>query len=204
MFDTIKASQAHGVPVPAVFEDSALSAVLEGAIVKEWFSSYASRQFTKLAMGRLFYELNTRFDDRTEGKSPLKLGLYGCHDTSISGILHALKVQDGRWPAFTAYVSFELFKQEGRPAPAAKAGWLASLFGGGAISRPALDRNHFVRVKYNNAEVRIPACQAEGKHLPGSEGSVCTLEAFKDAVKDLQINSEDWSKACRLPLPADA
>lgn len=174
VFDTIKAAQAHGLKVPSVFEDSELSSIMEGAIVKEWFSGYASRQWTRLVMGRLFSELNDQFDRKAEGQSPLKLALYACHDTSIAGMLHGIRAFDNKWPAFTAYLSFELFKKEATQAQQPSKGWFASVLtrGGPKLS----DKDLFVRTRYNDRDVHIPACAAPGKHLDGTDGAVCTCE----------------------------
>lgn len=180
VFDTIKAAQAHGLPVPAAFEDPQVSSTMEKAIVKEWFSGYASRQWTRLVQGRLFAELNDHFDRTASGKSGLKLGLYAAHDTTLAGMLHALRTFDGKWPAFTAYMSFELFKRES-PVNSAGKGWLASYFGGGS------DKELFVRARYNDRDVRIPACAAPGKHLEGTNGAVCTCKRSFPERSDLGL-----------------
>ena len=182
--------------------------------MKEWFSGYASRQWTRLVMGRLFSELNDQFDRKAEGQSPLKIALYACHDTSIAGMLHGIRAFDNKWPAFTAYLSFELFKKEATQAQPSQA--FASILGS---ARPRhSDKDLFVRTRYNDRDVHIPACAAPGKHLDGTHGAVCTckleaengkmshlmcffaVQAFKEAVGDISISAEEWKKACRRPL----
>lgn len=171
VFDTIKAAQAHGLSVPAAFEDPQVSSTMEKAIVKEWFSGYASRQWTKLVMGRLFSELNDHFDRKAAGKSELKLGMYAAHDTTLAGMLHGVRAFDGKWPAFTAYLSFELFQKASSTISSGR-GWLSTLLGGG----PTQDL--YVRARYNDRDVKIPACAAPGKHLDGSDGAVCTCKVL--------------------------
>lgn len=42
----------------------------------------------------------------------------------------------------------------------------------------------------------MPACAGEGKHLDRTEGGVCTWDAFKEAVKGIEIGGEEWVKRC--------
>jgi acid phosphatase len=55
---------------------------------------------------------------------------------------------------------------------------------------------HYVRLRFNARNLRLPACAPEGKHLPGSNGEVCTFEAFKDAVRDVEVSSAEWRGLC--------
>ena len=60
---------------------------LEDAVVHEWFDSYQSQEFKRLAMGRLLGDLRTTMEKKTLGNEKLKLAVYACHDTSLAGIL---------------------------------------------------------------------------------------------------------------------
>ncbi|KAF2995191.1 hypothetical protein E8E13_000180 [Curvularia kusanoi] len=66
--------------------------------------------------------------------------------------------------------------------------------------RATLD-GYYVRIRYNDRIMQIPACKAAGKHLEGDK-SFCTLEAFK-AVVD-KVTPKNWKQACnsRLDEPA--
>ena len=66
--------------------------------------------------------------------------------------------------------------------------------------RTSLD-GYYVRVRYNDRIMQIPACQAAGKHLEG-DASLCTLETFKGVVD--QFTPKSWKAACssRLDEPA--
>lgn len=158
----------HGVVITSLTQ--------EAAVVHEWFSGYVNKQFTRLSMGRLLGDLSTRFDDSISGShSPFKLGLYACHDTTVAGILNALKCFDDRWPFFTAYLSFELFRKQGSAKTSNTSGfaWLTSLVGQQGKS----DDEVYIRVKYNSKDMHIPACAEQGQHLEGSGGTVCTCRS---------------------------
>lgn len=189
--DTVKACQAHGIPVPKVFEDPKVSEPMEQAIVHEWFSAYKDRLFTKLSMGRLLGDLSARLDRRIkdEGRDKLRLALYACHDTTVGGMLKALGCFNDRWPAFTAYVSVELLRKQSeiasdaRQQPQQQGGWLARLGLGGSPPTPTPDtKDFYVRLRYNSADLKLPACQQPGNHLEGSEGNVCTCEWSPDVA----------------------
>lgn len=141
----------------------------------EWFNAYASRQFAQLSVGRLWADLLDRFDTRLNGRDPLKLGLYACHDTTLAGMLKVLDIYDDRWPAFTAYISVELFReQQGHTNK--QGGWLAGLGLSNSLKAFGGPQNAYVRLRYNSKDVMIPACKAPGSHLEGSGGSICTRE----------------------------
>jgi acid phosphatase len=136
---------------------------------------YADRQFTRLSMGRLLGDLTSRLQDRiTKGTSDqLRLGLYGCHDTTLGGILNALQCFDDKWPVFTAYVSFELFKKSSSaPQTGGITSWLSSF-------SPPATQDYYVRFRYNSKDIKLPACSAPGNHLEGSDGTVCTCMWIK-------------------------
>lgn len=44
--------------------------------------------------------------------------------------------------------------------------------------------------------MNLPACAAPGKHLAGTEGGICTWDAFKAAVGELEIGGEEWVRRC--------
>jgi acid phosphatase len=95
-------------------------------------------------------------------------------------------------------MAIELFRESQIPAPQAepaKASWWASLFGSAAgpagIGRrptPALtggEKNkldgYYVRIRYNDEPVTVPACKLPGNHLEGDE-SFCTLVSTVPAM----------------------
>lgn len=59
-------------------------------------------------------------------------------------------------------------------------------------------------MRYNGLPLHIPACQAEGAHLPGSKGEVCTLAAFTGAVSKVQMTAKEWEEGCAVVVgPGD-
>ncbi|PRP89457.1 component of the counting factor complex [Planoprotostelium fungivorum] len=66
------------------------------------------------------------------GTSEVKYLLYSGHDSTVAPLLGLLNIYDGLWPPFRAYVNFELYSRDGE---------------------------HFVQVKYNGKEMKLPACE---------------------------------------------
>ncbi len=112
-----------------------------------------------------------------------------------------------RWPAFTAAVTFELFKKQQQAVPPTSA-WqnVLSIFSTAqgtsehcscSLSQcSALTRLTDlidVRVRYQNQNKPLPFCAEEGKHLPGHP-EFCTFAAFRERVK--QLTPIDWEAEC--------
>ncbi|KAM0751178.1 phosphoglycerate mutase-like protein [Meredithblackwellia eburnea MCA 4105] len=195
ILDTVMVCRAHGIKVPKELEDPNTLEILERSVVHEWFDAYANPEFKKLSMGRLLGDLGASLDrkvaDPKEEKEKLRLAVYSCHDTSLGGILNSLNIFDGRWPPFTSHIAVELFRPSS-PVPSASTTMsFLSLFAGSAKPK----EQHYVRLKYNGRTMALPACREEGKHLPGDEG-VCTFEAFREAVRGVEISAKEWEKGC--------
>jgi acid phosphatase len=189
ILDTIRAAKAHGLAIPAVFEDPKVIDVVESAVCSEWYSAYQAedletrQQFRRLAMARFLHELTDRLTDKAQrpSQTPLQMAIYAAHDTSLAGVLNTLDVFDNRWPAFTSAIGFELFKDR-------KTGILTKL---GLRSSPT-----YVRMRYGDKELRLPACQAKGDHLDGHQ-EFCTLQAFTRAVNQLNHpQGLTWEQEC--------
>ncbi|KAH8923448.1 phosphoglycerate mutase-like protein [Atractiella rhizophila] len=197
VLDTMACCRAHGLPVPPEFEDPVILETLERGISEEWFGGYdASPEFKRISMGRLVGDLQSTLERKIANREkrtedPLKVAVYALHDTSICGILHSLNCYDKKWPAFTSHIGLELFS---RPHSSTTQSSFLSHFIRPFSSTPA--QEYFVRVRFNSKPLKIPACQPNGKHLEGSQGYVCTFEAFKEAIKDVVMTAEEWEKAC--------
>ena len=117
----MRASKAHGLAIPTVFEDEDVMNRVERAVVDEWFIGYRAeddklrQQYRRLAMGRLLNDLSKQLNEKAAhpSKAPLKLAVYSAHDTSLAGLLSTLDVFDNRWPTFTASLGLELFRKPG-------------------------------------------------------------------------------------------
>lgn len=190
ILDTIRAAKVHGIPIPSVFEDPKVVDAVETAVCDEWYTGYraedvkARDQFRRLAMGRFLQELSGRLNDKAykPSSTPLQLAVYSAHDTSIAGVLGTLDVFDNRWPAFTAAVGVELFKDT------------SSI---GLLTRLGIKKEqHYVRMRYGDKELSLPACSAQGDHLKGRP-QFCTLQAFSKAVMALRHpEGKSWEQEC--------
>ncbi|GAC96123.1 histidine acid phosphatase [Pseudozyma hubeiensis SY62] len=197
--DTVKAAQVHGFPMPAALADPRMLRKFESAVVAEWFSGYNApdpeqrSEFRRLAMGRLVNDLGKRMSSRAEKgeQDPLKFAVYATHDTALAGLLNTLDCFDGRWPNFTASMGLELFKDaSATPSLFAK---LQSLVG-----LRSSQQQHYVRVRYGDRDMKLPACAAPGKHYEGKP-EFCTLEAFMDIAKSLQHpKGWTWEQQCAV------
>lgn len=60
------------------------------------------------------------------------------------------------------------------------------------VEKSKLD-GYYVRLRYNNQVMRIPACGVSGRHLEGND-TFCTLEAFKRIADE--FIPQNWKKQC--------
>jgi len=140
-------------------------------------------------MGPLFADLSQKMQRKVErgAEDPLKILVHSTHDTALAAMCATLDVFDDKWPAFTASITFELFKKS---QPEAKQSYLQAVF---SPFKPAATPEYFVRMRYQNKNMTLPICAEEGKHLAGSP-EFCTLAAFRERVKEL--TPVDWDSEC--------
>ncbi|KAM4055334.1 histidine phosphatase superfamily (branch 2) domain-containing protein [Hirsutella rhossiliensis] len=235
IMDTINATSAHGpqTKLPSEFYDPKVKQIIEKIGVEEWYAGYKeSQEYRTLGIGALLGDVVSRMVGSAEqspadgaqevtrkagaGAVPIRLGLSGCHDTTLAATLASLGAfETDNWPPFTSHVAIELFRRADEPNPSSARSWWPSLLGG-AASPPAIGRKpttnlsdaqrqaiqgYYVRIRYNDVPVTVPGCRAPGKHLDGDE-SFCTLEAFK-AIVD-KFTPQNWKQQCRtgVKLPA--
>lgn len=150
------------------------------------------QEFRRLAMGPLLHDLQRKLAKKAAlgSRDPSKILIHSTHDTSLAGINSALDVSDDRWPAFTASITFELFKEQLQQLQPQR-GFLAGLRQ--AFLPPPQKPRHYVRMRYQNKNLVIPHCKLEGNHLPGSP-EFCTLKAFQERIQEL--TPADWDAAC--------
>ncbi|CAI6082157.1 unnamed protein product [Clonostachys chloroleuca] len=146
----------------------------------------------------------------------IRFTMSGCHDTTLAGALASLGALEGGWPPFTSHIAFELFRHASAPAPSPSSAsssptsWISSFFtrSGSSSAAAGIGRKktpdlspaekqkldgYYVRVRFNDKPVTIPACKAPGNHLEGDQ-SFCTLATFK-AVVD-KFTPENWREEC--------
>lgn len=210
IMDTVNATLAHGpaTRLPEEFYDAKCRKIIEKIAVDEWFSGYKeSREYRTLGVGSLMGDIVARMVGSVErsgadgehetmkksgqGDAHIKLGLSGCHDTTLAGILASLGAfEHGNWPPFTSHIAVEMFRKSTPPRDGTRSRLAGLLPKAAAQSQPddigrrpteeltpaeiqKLD-GYYVRLRYNDEPVTIPGCKAPGNHLEGDE-SFCTL-----------------------------
>jgi len=181
---------AHGIKVPPEFEEKGVLDLIERAVVNEWFAGYKTEEVRRLGMGPLLSSMlqSMQRKVRKGDDDPLKILVHSTHDTALAALCSTLDVFDDKWPAFTASITFELFKHHKMVADGKSD---KQSFLGGLTSQRTED--YYVRMRYQNKNMYLPICSDEGKHLPGSP-EFCTLSAFKERVDEL--TPKDWKSEC--------
>ena len=167
----------------------------------------------------------TKKPAETKEQEPPKFGLSGAHDTTLAALLASMGAfEHENWPPYTSHLAFELFRNEQYPTPSpienplpSKSSRLSSFFfksepQATSNSTPSIARTpltdlspaqrsrlygYFVRIRYNDRPVTVPACRPMDKHFEGDE-SFCTLEAFKSVVDS--FTPRDWKRECSRGL----
>lgn len=173
LMDTINATRANGLPVPDELLDKEMLDTMHRAVVEEWFGGYlASATYRRLGAGRLLGDLRNRVIDVISHKSPLRVALYGAHDTTLGSLLATMATSDYElhWPPFTSHIALEAFEER------RDSGILSSL----------KSKQYFVRMRYNNTVVPLKGCQ---------NPEMCTLAEFNDIVDSLV--PKDWQAECQ-------
>ncbi|KAF8512657.1 histidine phosphatase superfamily [Hysterangium stoloniferum] len=201
VLDTLRAAQAHGLQVPPEFEEKEVSELIVGPFPV--FQSHKTHEFRRLAMGRLLDDLQRKITHKAEqgGRDPLKILVHSTHDTALAGLCTTLDVFDERWPAFTAAITFELFR--GPTTTSANSSF--PLFSSFAFPQlpylPFFTRTrrpraqYYVRMRYQNRTLALPLCADAGNHLPG-RAEFCTLDAFRERLKELSLTSDEFERDC--------
>ncbi|PMD36640.1 histidine acid phosphatase-like protein [Hyaloscypha variabilis F] len=181
IMDTINSTLAHGpeTRLPKEFYDEKGRNIIEKIGVEEWYSGYQeSQEYRSLGIGSLMGDVVERMVGNVEkngndglyeiggrdgstgsgrgGEQSIKLGLSGCHDTTLAGVLASLGTFQGElWPPYTSHIAFELFKkstnqpsqvfdkspiEEAAQAVAGK-GWYERLFRGSSPTASNGDKN---------------------------------------------------------------
>lgn len=223
IMDTINSTLAHGpeTRLPKEFYDEKGRKIIEKIGVEEWFSGYQeSTEYRALGIGGLLGDVVERMVGSAEnntndgyeeiggrsgslgkgrgGETAIKMGLSGCHDTTLAAVLASLGAFEGEpWPPYTSHIALEMFRKSGAtkpkvstsPAASTSSSWFSGLFGSAksvetAIARRKVEQlseaekskldEFYVRIRYNDKVMSVPGCKPAGKHLEGDE-SFCTL-----------------------------
>jgi acid phosphatase len=137
IMDTINATLAHGpeTRLPKEFYDQKGRDIIEKIGVEEWFSGYReSQEYRSLGIGGLMGDIVSRMVGSAEktgadglfeiggsdghtgigrgGETSIKLGLSGCHDTTLAAVMASLGAFDTcQWPPYTSHVAVEMFQE---------------------------------------------------------------------------------------------
>lgn len=232
IFDTVNSSLAHGpeTRLPKEFYGAKSMDIIDKIIQEEWFGGYdESQEYRSLGifsfMGDIVYRMVANIESTSNngvlevrnqeenssrdkgGQSALRLGLSGCHDTTIAAILASLGAfKNKSWPQYSSHIALELFRRSDQPrssntfpgATEPNTDDCSKTFPNSrqkletlsASQRSQLNR-YCVWIRYNDKPITAPGCKALGHHLEGDE-SFCTLEAFK-AIVD-KYTPTDWRK----------
>ncbi|KNE54896.1 hypothetical protein AMAG_00841 [Allomyces macrogynus ATCC 38327] len=199
-FDILGAALAHGratdVVTPAEYE------TLRDASTRLWFGHMVKYPgIGQLLIGRFVTELHELMAHHVTGTAPdpaefsmhvqhmrasgtakpPRFALYSGHDTTLVPLMAALGVWDHTWPPFASHLTLELFQSKS-PASTQRA-----------------EDSHFVRLRHNGTNLRVPACQEPGAHYPG-DPSLCTYAAFKALVDEVGTTRDQRDRLC-VPLP---
>jgi acid phosphatase len=144
IMDTINSTLAHGpeTQLPKEFYDQKVREIIDKISVEEWFSGYhESEEYRSLGIGALIGDIVSRMVGSVEkngndgllevggpdgalargrgGETAIKLGLSGCHDTTLAAVLVSLGVFGNEpWPPYTSHIALELFRRADMPEPA--------------------------------------------------------------------------------------
>ncbi|EMD34786.1 hypothetical protein CERSUDRAFT_86207 [Gelatoporia subvermispora B] len=191
VLDTIRAADAHGIPVPHEFKEKGVLDVIEKAVVQEWFAD-KTEEVRRLGMGPLLSDLSSKMQRKAElgGQDPLKILVHSTHDTCLAGLCSTLDAYDEKWPAFAASITFELFRK--RPDETQRSSYWQTILSPFRRPQPV---EHYVRMRYQNRNLPLPFCSEKGKHLHGAP-EFCTLAAFRERVAEL--TPKDWEAECAI------
>ncbi|KAI0480579.1 phosphoglycerate mutase-like protein [Xylariaceae sp. FL0804] len=140
IMDTVNSTLAHGpeTRLPKEFYDKKARGIIEKIGVEEWFAGYReSREYRMLGIGGLMgdivsrmvgsaerstadgaYEVARKLEDgplRVGKGTPIRLGLSGCHDTTLAAILASLGAfETDKWPPYTSHIAIEMFRETER------------------------------------------------------------------------------------------
>lgn len=240
IMDTINSTISHGpeTRLPKEFYDPKGREIIDKIGVEEWFSGYTeSQEYRSLGIGGLLGDVVSRMVGSAEHNAndgqfevsgsgagsggrgtAIRLGLSGCHDTTLAAALSSLGAFDGeKWPPYTSHIAFELFrarepkiKEERIPeslqATEPKKGWFEQIFSfkptkagvnNAGIARRRIDElKESERSKLDDYYVRIryndKVMSVPGCKLPGNhfEGdeTFCTLVCQQTIENHISAN----------------
>lgn len=203
IWDTINATLATTGPptrLPPEFYDSKAYSILDRLVTEEEYSGYKeSVEYRTLGIGAMLGEsvqrmVHSSCDDQESRTSSagenfvnegddlgsvgrdLKIALFGCHDSTIAGVLASLGAMEGennKWPSYTSSLAIELFQTiESAPDQQQQQNLKVIIPPTEQVRGP--DSEKYVRIRYNDRPITIPGCRLQGHHFEDDE-SICTF-----------------------------
>ena len=120
-------------------------------------TSSAFQRHSRIASHFLLSDIANKMVRVSRNRSALRLSLYSGHDTTLTPLLTALGIDDGRWPHYAFRIVFELYGERTSP------------------------RRHFIRVVKDGLDVTaaVPFCRGNG-----ALGGLCPLRLFDRFVRN--------------------
>lgn len=200
ILDYIHSSLGAGdhAKLPAEFYDPTSIRILQNISNEAVFQGYEdSLELRTLGAGPVMFDVlarmmssvgHSRDSPNAVTTEKTKFAVVATHDVTLGMMLYALGAKQSvtEWPPYTSHIAIELFKAKDgvesaeSDVPSARNLAIKKSEMLTKAERKSLD-GYYVRLKYNDKLVLIPACAAEGNHRPGDE-SLCTLKVFKETV----------------------
>ncbi|TQV91437.1 hypothetical protein V2A60_008917 [Cordyceps javanica] len=238
IMDTVAATAAHddaATRLPRDFYDPQTRADSVKIVVDEWFAGFReSAEYRTLGIGGLLADVTERMVGSAEGVlphssgaagAPLRLGISGCHDTTLAATVIALggdgsagdssggAVSAMSWPPFTSHVAVELLRDERvvAAAPAAPhspatapASWVPRILGGArrVARRPTYELTSAEKDRLRGYYVRV-RYNDEPVRIPGcrpagkhyDDDETLCTLAAFKSIVD-RITPTDWKAQC--------
>lgn len=201
IFDTINATLAASDPrivLPKEFFDPKAYDIMDRIVMEEEYSGYKENlEYRRLGIGPILAEVVSRMNRKAgfmpsqrasdapnslpvlEASRQPALALYACHDSTLAATLTTLDAWGSRhasWPPYTSSLAIELFRQDCDRKDEQQA----------IQQQPSTQ--HYVRLRYNDSAVFLPACKQAKYHLPGHE-NFCTLVGGSQSCVLLDIDA---------------
>lgn len=162
LVDLLQGHACHGLPLPCGDGGNCVTAQLMDklwALVDSDARSFTQNsrydRYCRTIVHSLLLEILTNMERVTRNQSPVKFTLFSGHDLTVTPLLQALGVHDGKWPHYATRVVFELYRK---------------LRAQGA---------HYIRVVHNGRDItpRVRFCRGR------TEAGMCPLKYFQYFVE---------------------
>eukprot|EP01090_Pellita_catalonica_P022253 TRINITY_DN8581_c0_g1_i1.p1 TRINITY_DN8581_c0_g1~~TRINITY_DN8581_c0_g1_i1.p1 ORF type:complete len:393 (-),score=60.72 TRINITY_DN8581_c0_g1_i1:747-1856(-) len=140
---TLQTTVAHELELPEGMTPQMIARVEEEAdwAMKEKFSS---AEGTRIGIGRFVQDLVERIERTVQKQDGVKFALFSGHDNTLSPLLSAFRVGNGKQPAMASYITIEVYRERGKSGSL----WVRFLYNADELSLPG-SKPVPVRIKRN-------------------------------------------------------